>query len=57
MGHKARQTMTAHASGFVAWYDFSRWHEILLGWIPIKASGLANEAWTIKQLLEDAANA
>jgi transposase-like protein/IS1 family transposase len=41
---------------FVAWYNFCRKHETLKGKTPAMASGLADDAWTICELLESAAN-
>jgi IS1 family transposase len=37
---------------FVAWYNFCRKHETLKGQTPAMASGLADKAWTIRELLE-----
>jgi len=39
---------------FFAWYNFCRNHSTI-GMTPAMASGLAEKAWTIKQLLENAA--
>lgn len=49
--HKAMQAL------FVAWYNFGRKHEALKGKTPAMASGLTSEVWTIKQLIEKAAEA
>jgi IS1 family transposase len=49
--HVAWQTI------FFAWYNFCRKHETLKGLTPAMASGLSNEVWTIKQLIERAASA
>jgi IS1 family transposase len=40
---------------FVAYYNFCRKHEALKGKTPAMASKLTDSAWTIKQLLENAA--
>jgi hypothetical protein len=42
---------------FVAWYNFSRKHEALKGATPAMASGIADHVWTIKELIEKAAEA
>lgn len=42
---------------FVAFYNFCRKHETLKGKTPAMASGLADKAWTIRELLERAAQA
>jgi IS1 family transposase len=42
---------------FVAFYNFCRKHETLKGATPAMASKLTDSAWTIKQLLENAAEA
>jgi transposase-like protein/IS1 family transposase len=47
--HKAMQAI------FVAWYNFCRKHETLNGATPAMASGLTDEVWSIKRLLEEAA--
>jgi hypothetical protein len=41
---------------FTAWYNFARKHEALKGNSPAMASGLAEKVWTIKELIERAAN-
>jgi hypothetical protein len=46
---------TAMQAIFVAWYNFARKHETLKGATPAMASGLADKAWTIKELIERAA--
>ena len=40
---------------FVAWYNFARKHETLKGATPAMASGLSDHVWTIKELIERAA--
>jgi hypothetical protein len=40
---------------FVAWYNFARKHETLMGRTPAMASGLADIAWSVSELLERAA--
>jgi transposase-like protein/IS1 family transposase len=40
---------------FVAFYNLCRKHETLKGATPAMASGLADKAWTIRELLEQAA--
>jgi hypothetical protein len=40
---------------FVAWYNFGRKHEALKGRTPAMASGLADRALSIKELIENAA--
>jgi transposase-like protein/IS1 family transposase len=47
--HKAMQAL------FVAWYNFGRKHETLKGKTPAMASGLSDHVWTIKELIEKAA--
>ena len=39
----------------VAWYNFARKHETLKGKTPAMASGLSDHVWTIKELIERAA--
>jgi IS1 family transposase len=41
----------------IAFYNFCRKHETLEGKTPAMASGLTDKVWTIKQLLENAAEA
>ncbi len=40
---------------FVAWYNYARKHETLRGQTPAMASGLADQVWSAKELLERAA--
>ena len=40
---------------YFAWYNFCRGHETLKGATPAMASKLTDKAWTIKELLENAA--
>jgi hypothetical protein len=40
---------------FVAWYNFGRKHEALKGKTPAMASKLTDHVWTIKELIEKAA--
>ena len=40
---------------FVAWYNFARKHETLRGNTPAMAGGLSDDVWTIKELIERAA--
>lgn len=57
-GHsKSLRHHTAMQALFVAWYNFARKHETLKGQAPAMASGLNDHVWTIKELLERAANA
>jgi transposase-like protein/IS1 family transposase len=42
---------------FVAWYNLCRKHETLKGQTPAMASGLSDHVWTIKELIERAAEA
>jgi hypothetical protein len=41
---------------FVAWYNLCRKHEALKGKTPALASKLTDHVWTIKELIERAAN-
>jgi transposase InsO family protein len=40
---------------FIAWYNFGHKHEALKGNTPAMASGLNDHVWTIKELVERAA--
>jgi hypothetical protein len=40
---------------FVAWYNFSRKNEALKNTTPAMASKLSDHIWTIKELIERAA--
>jgi transposase-like protein/IS1 family transposase len=53
---KSRKHHVAMQAIFVAWYDFCRKHETLKGRTPAMASGLTDHVWTIRELLEKAAN-
>jgi IS1 family transposase len=52
---KSLRHHTAMQALFVAWYNFARKHEALKGNTPAMASGLSDHVWTIKELLERAA--
>jgi IS1 family transposase len=55
-GHsKSLKHHVAMQAIFVAWYNFSRKYEALKEQTPAMASGLSDRAWTIKELLENAA--
>jgi transposase-like protein/IS1 family transposase len=41
---------------FFAWYNFCRKHQALQGKTPAMAAGLASETWSLKVLLDSAAN-
>lgn len=57
-GHsKSRKHHEAMQAIFVCWYNFGRKHEALKGRTPAMASGLADKAWTVKELIENAAAA
>jgi hypothetical protein len=42
---------------FFAWYNLCRKHETLDGDTPAMAAGIAGKVWTIRELLERAAEA
>jgi hypothetical protein len=54
---KSHKHHVAMQAIFVAWYNFCRKHETLNGATPAMAGGLADKAWTIRELLERAATA
>jgi IS1 family transposase/transposase-like protein len=55
-GHsKSLKHHTAMQAIFFAWYNFARKHETLGGKTPAMASGLTDKVWTVKELLERAA--
>jgi IS1 family transposase len=57
-GHsKSLKHHTAMQALFVAWYNFARKHESLKGQTPAMASNLTDHVWTIKELIEKAAEA
>jgi transposase-like protein/IS1 family transposase len=55
-GHsKSPKHHVAMQALYFAWYNFARKHEALKNTTPAMASGLTDHAWTIKELLEQAA--
>jgi transposase InsO family protein len=55
-GHsKSLRHHAAMQALFVAWYNFARKHEVLKGQTPAMANGLTDHVWTIKELIERAA--
>lgn len=55
-GHsKSLRHHTAMQALFVTWYNFARKHETLKNTTPAMASGLTDHVWTIKELIEAAA--
>ncbi len=55
-GHsKSPRHHVAMQALYFAWYNFCRKHETLKGRTPAMASKLTDYAWTIKELLEQAA--
>jgi transposase InsO family protein len=55
-GHsKGLRHHTAMQAMFIAWYNFGRKHEALKGNTPAMASRLTEHAWTIKELIQRAA--
>jgi hypothetical protein len=56
IGHsKSLRHHAAMQAIFVAWYNFARKNEALKIQTSAMASGLADHVWTIKELLERAA--
>jgi hypothetical protein len=53
--HKSPMHHAAMQAIFVAWYNFARKNEALKGQTPAMASGLSDHVWTIKELIERAA--
>jgi len=51
---KSAKHHTAMQAIFYCWYDWCRKHETLKGKTPAMAAGLADEVWTIRELLERA---
>ena len=49
--HKAMRSL------FTAWYNFGRKHEALGKQTPAMASGLSDHVWSVKELIEKAAEA
>jgi IS1 family transposase len=57
-GHsKSPKHHVAMQAIYFAWYNFCRKHETLKGATPAMASKLTDKVWTIKELLENAADA
>jgi hypothetical protein len=54
-GSKSLSYHSAMQGLFLAWYNFARKHEALTGSTPAMASGLTEHVWTIKELIERAA--
>ena len=52
-GHsKSLRHHVAMQALFIAWYNFCRKHETLKGKTPAMASGLAEKAWSVTELLK-----
>jgi hypothetical protein len=57
-GHsKSLKHLTAMQLLFVAWYNFCRKHEALKGQTAAMASKLTDHVWTIREMIERAAEA
>jgi hypothetical protein len=55
-GHsKSLRHHTAMQALFVAWYNFARKNEALKNQTPAMAIGLSDHVWTVKELIEKAA--
>jgi transposase InsO family protein len=55
-GHsKSLKHHAAMQAIFFAWYNFGRKHDTLKGKTPAMASGLTDKVWSVKELLERAA--
>jgi IS1 family transposase len=55
-GHsKSPKHHVAMQALYFAWYNFCRGHETLKGKTPAMASGLADKVWSVRELLERAA--
>jgi hypothetical protein len=54
---KSLKHHTAMQALFVAWYNFARKHETLKGKTPAMANKLTDHVWTIRELIEKAAEA
>jgi transposase InsO family protein len=52
---KSLRHHTAMQALFVAWYNLCRRHETLKGNTPAMASGLSDHVWTVRELLQRAA--
>jgi IS1 family transposase/transposase-like protein len=52
---KSLKHHTAMQAILVAWYNFARKHESLKGQTPAMATGLTDNVWTVRELLERAA--
>lgn len=53
---KSHKHHVAMQAIFMAWYNFCRKHETLRGKTPAMATGLADEPWSVAQVLENAAS-
>ena len=52
---KSHKHHVAMQAIFFAWYNWCRKHEALKGRTPAMASGLSDKIWTLRELLENAA--